>query len=409
MVIFFANILLSFLQQIGDWTMVDNRLRQLAARTGRRKSVVKKCNLSAELQQFLATLPCPRTLLDCKPADLLRFLASKDESGKGKTQIHDIECPYLGQAKIQRCGCPCRFSAESVRHIIGDLKSIFIRWGRGSDWDIASDTGNPAQSTELDMYLSAIREEQAESHVIVKQARPMSLDKMVALISYFSRELASNTLTLKETYLFLRDRAFFLTQFLLGERGGDLSKLLLQEIFSHPDGSGIIFRQTYGKTRVERHCVLLRSQDVSLCPVTALQDFVRQSQDMGLDMSTGYVFRKMLHSGNVTNAPFSQSAASARLKLHLTTIGRFQDETTHSLRSGCAVAMQSTDQSPGAVAAHIGWQSKACWERYSRANSFQSSAVAQSMASLLSSATSRQMADSNFKKFATTDLKKWLL
>ena len=383
---------------------LDNRLRQLAERADKRKSAVKKAGLSTELQSFLSSLPCPRTLQDCVPQDLLLFLAAKDESGKGRTQIHDVECSFLGQPNIHECGCPCRFSAESVKHIISDIKTILTQVGRGTFWDMSTCSGNPACSTEVLNYLVAIRDEQAESHVVVKQARPMTLEKIAALVTFLSRELDSNLLNPKDTYLFLRDRAFFLIQFLLGERGGDLSKLLLQEVFNCPDNSGIIVRQTFGKTRVERHCVLLRSPDSNLCPVAALHSFVQKSRSLGLDMSTGYVFRKTLHTGNVANAPFTQSAATNRLRLYLLTIGRYQGETTHSLRSGCAVAMQSTDQSPAAVAAHIGWQSRTCWEHYSRANSFQSSSVAESVLSMLGNATSRQRADDNYKKFSTTDL-----
>ena len=134
-----------------------------------------------------------------------------------------------------------------------------------------------------------------------------------------------------------------------------MSKLLLQEVFNCPDNPGIILRLTFGKTRVERYCVLLPSQNSDLCLVAALHSFVQQSRNLGLDMSTGYVFRKTLHTGYVANAPFTQSAATNRLRLYLLTIGRYQGETTHSLRSGCAVAVQSKDQSPAAVAAHIGW------------------------------------------------------
>ena len=322
----------------------------------------------------------------------------------GKTQVHDVECPHLGQPLIQSCGCPRRLSAEYVKHLISDLKAVLTKWGRGHSWDPATSSGNPAMSPDLVTYLASIRDEQAESHVVVKQAKPMALDKIVSLVTYLGREIGSNLLKPKDRFLFLRDRSFFLIQFLLGERGGDLSKLLIQEVFNCPDGSGLILRQTYGKTRSEKHCVLAKSADHYLCPVTALMAYIDGARNMGLDMSTGYVFRKTLKTGNVVNEPMSQSAANQRLTLHLSTIGKFQGETTHSLRSGCAVALQSTQHDPTAAASHIGWRSKECWEHYSRAQSFRSTAVAQSITSLINNAKERNRADTTYRKFSTNNL-----
>lgn len=400
---FFFYYLLYF-QTHDMWLRVDARLDQLAARADRRKSAVKKKRLANQLSTFLSELPTPRTLDTCQPKDLLRFLATKDESGVGRTQVHDVECPHLGQPQTQPCGCPCRLSAEYVKHLISDLKIIMTQSGRGDSWDTVSSLGNPAMSPALTTYLSCICDEQAESHVVVKQAKPMTLEKIVSLVAYLTRELDSGLLTLRDTFLFLRDRAFFLVQFLLGERGGDLSKLLIQEIFRCPDESGFILRQTYGKTRVEKHCVLVRSPNKQLCPVIALENLFIGSKEMGLDMSAGYIFRKTLRTGNVINTPMSQSAANQRLQFHLTAIGQYCGETTHSLRSGCAVALQATQHDPAQVASHVGWRSYSSWSHYARAPSFQSTAVAESIASLIGNAGDRDRADTKFRKLSPQSL-----
>jgi hypothetical protein len=386
------------------WQRVDNRLHQLAARAEKKKSTLKKKSLSGQLQQFLGAMPIPRTMENCTPEDLKWFLASKDESGVGRTQVHDVECPHLGQPKIQPCGCPRRLSADYVKHLISDLKTIMTQWGRGHFWNSVTESGNPAMSPDLVSYLASIREEQAESHVVVTQAVPMTMGKIVSLVTYLAREIDSNLLPASELYLFLRDRAFFLMQFLIGERGGDLLKLLLQEIYECPDNSGLILRQTFGKTRSEKHCVLISSNDKYLCPVTALNAFVNGAKAMGLDMSTGYVFRKTLKTGNVINFPMSQSAASQRLERHLSTIGKFGGETTHSLRGGLAVALQSTEHDPAEAASHIGWRSMSCWSHYSRAKSFQSAAVAQSITNLIANSDDRDRADTTYRNISTKNL-----
>lgn len=381
----------------------DNRLRELEQRAKNRKSSQKKASLSQQLNTFLTTLPVPRTLDTCQPRDILRFLAVKDEMGLGKTQVHHLECSKLGCPNIETCGCPVRLSAEYVKHMISDIRVILSKHGRGHVWDPVQQQGNPACSMELSTYLSCIKEEQAEAHVSVKQAIPMSLEKLNALILYLTRELDSDTLPRKEVFMFLRDRAFFLIQFVLGERAGDLCKLLLQQIFRCPDNKGLVLRQTFGKMRAERHCVLPHSSG-PLCPVQALDIYIKRATAMGLDMSTGYVFRKTLPTNNVVNTPLSQSGVNQRLVLHLTNIGRYHGETTHSLRSGCAVALKVTEHSSQAAAAHIGWKSKACWEHYSRTPSFQSTSVAQTVTTLLKDVQEYNKVDGVYKSMKTQSL-----
>ena len=388
------------------WDRVEDRLATLAHRNANKKSSRKKESVSQQLNQFLQIMPVPQSLESCQPMDILRFLAYKDETGVGKTQVHDLECPSLGQENIQICGCPVRLAADYVRHLVSDIKVVLSKYGRGFTWDSVSHTGNPAMSPEVMSYIATIKDEQAEAHVVVKQAKPIPLEKIVALVTYLSKEIESKTLSLRDLFLFLRDKAFFLTQFLLGERGGDLSKLLIQQIFLSPDNNTLILRQTYGKMRTEKHSVLLRSPDPSLCPVKAIDIYVKQAIAMGIDMSTGYLFRKTLKDGNVINAPLQQSGINQRLVSHLTTIGQYQGETTHSLRSGCAVALTTTPHDSQESAAHIGWRSKACWDHYSRTSSFLSSSVAQSISTLLVDSQARAVADAQYSHLNSMSLKK---
>lgn len=40
------------------------------------------------------------------------FLVGKDV--KGKTQIHDLDCPFVGKAEKKDCYCPKRLAAGTV-------------------------------------------------------------------------------------------------------------------------------------------------------------------------------------------------------------------------------------------------------------------------------------------------------
>ena len=55
------------------------------------------------------------------------------------------------------------------------------------------------------------------------------------------------------------------------------------------------------------------------------------SRSFGLDLPTGYVFSKLSKFGTVLDKPLTQSGMRRRLARHLSAIGIFEGETTHSL------------------------------------------------------------------------------
>lgn len=62
--------------------------------------------------------------------------------------------------------------------------------------------GNPAASPTVKEYLKLIREEQAKAHVLPKQAKPMFLSKVKAIVLFINRELDKCDLTLSKKILF---------------------------------------------------------------------------------------------------------------------------------------------------------------------------------------------------------------
>ncbi|CAC5388722.1 unnamed protein product [Mytilus coruscus] len=99
--------------------------------------------------------------------DVKRFFVHKDT--KGKTQNHNISCMFLGKTGIHPCPCPLGLASGTVQSILGKLKAIFERHGRGVTWDETHAFGNPISSMVLDRYLKAVCLEQAKSHVVQKQ------------------------------------------------------------------------------------------------------------------------------------------------------------------------------------------------------------------------------------------------
>lgn len=114
---------------------------------------------------------------------------------------------------------------------------------------------------------------------------------------------------------------------------------------------------------------IFRIPGKSLCPVQGLETYVAREGDLGIDVSSGYLFRPLSHSDKeVLDAPLSSSVVYARLKYYQKVLGMDQGETPHSLRSGCTIslALSGLDQSSGVIMNHVGWATRSSFERYSR-------------------------------------------
>lgn len=212
---------------------LDERIRLLQDKLKDRPASKKKEVLNTEFQGFLQGLPSPTTACLCAPIDILRFLAFKDQSQAGKTRVHDTNSENLGKKGVHGCGCPRRLSANYVRNLIGSRKTILLMTGRGDSWDGHNEIGNPAYSQEVADYYLAVKEEQAEAHVTIKQATPLLPEKLVRMCAFLTRES-------QQKLVLLRDKAMFAAQFFAGERGGDLGKLLIQEVYKMDGDKGLV-------------------------------------------------------------------------------------------------------------------------------------------------------------------------
>ena len=76
---------------------------------------------------------------------------------------------------------------------------------------------------------------------------------------------------------------------------------------------------------------------------------------MGIDLTTGYLFRPTASNGGVRNAPFTSSAAEARLKQYLVEMGADHGETLHGFRAGCAITLALSGAELSDIMDHVGW------------------------------------------------------
>ncbi|VDI46410.1 Hypothetical predicted protein [Mytilus galloprovincialis] len=334
-------VLIESSERITSNCSVERRLRYLDSLVGSTSYNKKKLSLEKEFEKFLFGGEPVKCLKTASPLDVRRFMVMKDS--RGKTQVHDLTCEFLGKLGIHSCQCPLRLAAGTVQSMLGQLKAIFESNGRGSEWNEITKIGNPVCSPEVDKYLHAIQFEQSKSHVVQKQAKPLFLDKLRSISVHIDDLLLDPVLKSSERFIFLRDQAFFKVQYFSGDRANDLGLCISQEVKLLPNGDGFLFSHTVGKTlgkgKVNEFSIL-RFDDTLICPVKALERYVEGARALGVDLRFGYLFRTLSKNRkDVTDNPVSSNAMYDRLRKYLKKLDIYDGETHHGIRGACAITL----------------------------------------------------------------------
>jgi hypothetical protein len=108
-----------------------------------------------------------------------------------------------------------------VQTLVSEIKTILYRSGRGDSWDIDNLSGNPAYAPELQDYVQAVKDEQAEAHVAKKQAKPMSFFKIKTIVTIFEQRIEQQRFITQGTISDDAGQSLFLTTILhCQQRGG---------------------------------------------------------------------------------------------------------------------------------------------------------------------------------------------
>ena len=193
----------------------------------------QKSALEQQLFKFLGALSPPRTVTSCTAQDIVKFLISKDKSGR--TVVHSLSCSK------RDCSCPKRLAAGSVDSTLGRLRAIFNKLGRAND-------SNPVAHPLVKDYLKFVREEQAGLAITPSQAVPLFFGKFQRLIAHL-RDLCSSSVSLSSAgkYILVRDATFFIVDFFTGDRASDLGRLQSCNVFRLRDREGFLLRFTLTK------------------------------------------------------------------------------------------------------------------------------------------------------------------
>ena len=162
----------------------------------------KKSALELQLSQFLDAFSPPWTVTSCTANDIVKFLISKNKSGR--TVVHSSSCPRAS------CTCPKRLAAGSVDSLMGRLRAIFNNLGR-------LNVSNPVAQPLVKRYLKFVRQEEAGSAITPAQAVPLFFDKFRRLIAFLrGRCVHQASLSRADTYILVRDATFFVVDFFTG-------------------------------------------------------------------------------------------------------------------------------------------------------------------------------------------------
>ena len=306
------------------------------------------------------------------PEDVVKFLFHRD--ARGKTQVHRLECEHLGLAGRFSCGCPLRLAAGTIDSIVGKLRAFFNNLGRPNAYVPGDPSSNPCASPLVLDWLKASFAEQRRARITPHQAPPIFSEVLRYLALEIHRQLAvaSGESFLPARFVLERDLAFFLVQWFSGDRAGDLGNSVGKEVTRLECGS-LLFNHTIGKTirQSDGDLVVVPSipEDPDLCPVRAVDTYVRHCKESGVDVVNGFLFRPLdaRSRGKVLATPFSSSAATKRLRFYLRN-APFDSSalTAHGFRAGCAITLLLLDCSPEDVKTHCRWASDRVFSHYTK-------------------------------------------
>ena len=313
----------------------------------------QKSALEQQLFKFLGALSPPKIVTSCTAQDIVKFLISKDKSGR--TVVHSLSCSK------RDCSCPKRLAAGSVDSTLGRLRAIFNKLGRAND-------SNPVSHPLVKDYLKFVREEQAGLAITPSQAVPLFFGKFQRLIAHL-RDLCSGSVSLSSAgkYILVRDATFFIVDFFTGDRASDLGRLQSCNVFRLRDREGFLLRFTFTKNLRKgppRSLALIKFAHSDVCPVAWIQYYITVCQCLKVPLDQGYFFRTAERSGSVGSKPFTGSAVNNRLRKHLSEAKLYAGETPHSFRVGLSNTLRLLGCSSEDVAHFLGWKSGEVAKRY---------------------------------------------
>ena len=183
------------------------------------------------------------------------------------------------------------------------------------------------------------------------------MDKLAQLSDHIDRSLRCPSIIPTQRFILARDQAYFKAVFFSGDRPGDMSQVKVPEILRFPNDDGFLFNHVWGKTLRDGYDNVFgikRNPQAKICPVQGIEHYMAVAQQLRIDLTRGYLFRPTTPQGGILDAPFTSTAAEARLKGYLKEMGSDDGETLHGFRAGCAITLALSGAELSEIMDHVG-------------------------------------------------------
>ena len=154
------------------------------------------------------------------------------------------------------------------------------------------------------------------------------------------------------------DQAYFKTAFFNGDRPGDLGQVKTPEILRFPNDAGFSFKHIWGKTirdGDQNVFGIRRNSQTAICPIRGIELYMDVARQIGINLTTSYLFRPTTTDNGVRDAALSSATAEARLELYLKEMKADEGETPHGFRSGYAITLALKDADLSEIMEQVSW------------------------------------------------------
>ena len=106
----------------------------------------------------------------------------------------------------------------------------------------------------------------------------------------------------------------------------------MSEILRFSNNDGFLFNHIWGKTLRDGDQNVIgiqRKSQPAICPIRGIELFMDVARQIGINLTTSYLFRPTTTDNGVRDAPLSSATAEVRLKLYLKEMKADEGETLH--------------------------------------------------------------------------------
>ena len=98
-----------------------------------------------------------------------------------------------------------------------------------------------------------------------------------------------------------------------------------------------------------------RNPQTAICFIRGIELYMDVARQIGINLTTSYLFRPMTTDNGVRDATLSSAIAEARLKLYLKEMKADEGETLYGFRSGCAITLALTGADLSEITERVDW------------------------------------------------------